>query len=42
MAEEQLNLEAQEALDELWAERRLPFKLTAFRVERLDSAIGAY
>lgn len=33
MAQEQLELEAQEAIDELWKEGRLPFKLALHRVE---------
>lgn len=33
MGEEQLTIEAQEAVDELWAEHVIQFKLTAHRVE---------
>ena len=33
MAEEQLTIEAQEAVNELWAEQVIPFKLTAHKVE---------
>jgi hypothetical protein len=33
MAEEQLTIEAQEAVNELWAEQAIPFKLTAHKVE---------
>ncbi len=33
MAEEQLTIEAQEALDELWAEQIIQFKLTGRKVE---------
>jgi hypothetical protein len=33
MAEEQLRIDAQEAVDELWAEHGIPFKLTAHHVE---------
>ncbi len=43
MAEEQCKLEAQEALDELWNERRLRFqKLTATKVERMEDLPGYY
>lgn len=33
MVEEQLTIEAQETVDELWAEQVIPFKLTAHKVE---------
>ena len=33
MVEEQLTIEAQEAVNELWAEQAIPFKLTAHKVE---------
>jgi hypothetical protein len=33
MAEEQLTIEAQEAVNELWAEQVIPFKLRAQKVE---------
>jgi len=33
MAEEQLTIQAQEAVNELWAEQVIPFKLTAHKVE---------
>lgn len=33
MAEEQLMIEAQDTFDELWTEQRIPFKLTAHKVE---------
>jgi hypothetical protein len=33
MAEKQLTIEAQEAVNELWAEQIIPFKLTAYKVE---------
>ena len=33
MAEDQLMIEAQEAVDELWAEHGIPFKLAAHNVE---------
>lgn len=33
MVEDQLTIEAQETVDELWAEQVIPFKLTAYRVE---------
>jgi hypothetical protein len=40
MASEDLVREAQDAVDELYAEGHLPFSLTAFKVERDQS--GAY
>jgi hypothetical protein len=42
MAEEQLKLEAQEALDELWNEKRLPFKLTAYHVDPVEDVLNFY
>ena len=33
MVEQQLTIEAQEAVNELWAEQVIPFKLTAHKVE---------
>jgi hypothetical protein len=42
MAEEQLKLEAQEALDELWKESAIPFKLTAHKVHPVEDVIGYY
>ena len=42
MLERQLKLEAQEALDELWQERRLPYKLTAHQVSRIEDVEEYY
>lgn len=38
MAKEQLTIEAQEAVDELWAEKGIPFKLAAQSVEACREA----
>ena len=39
MASEDLVRQAQDAVDELYAEGRLPFSLTAFKVERDQSGV---
>jgi len=39
---EDLKLEAQKALDELWNEQRLPYKLTAYRVDPVVDIIDFY
>jgi hypothetical protein len=37
MTSEKLTLEAQSVLDDLWATRRIPFQLTAHKVDSLGS-----
>jgi hypothetical protein len=36
MTEEDLRIEAQDAVARLWSEKRIPFKLTAYSVQAID------